>query len=145
VGKRKKKPRLGVPSPQVKKEPRVGVTPGAGKPSWLFQAMDLEGPWSCKRVGRDELLNIREHLASFESMTWTEIQQPAKSHFVETDRIIRDAFKRLQEIKQDDTDQLFSLRISAQCRLWGIRDGDTFKILWWDPKHEICPSEKRHT
>ena len=53
--------------------------------------------------------------------------------------------QRLVEIKQDDLSQLFSLRISAKCRVWGILDGRVFKVLWYDPKHEVYPSTKGHT
>jgi len=59
--------------------------------------------------------------------------------------IIKDAQKRLEELKLDDVDQLYSLRLNGRERLWGIRSNDKFSILWWDPEHQICPAPLKHT
>ena len=142
--RRHKKPKFGVHLPQPGKQPRIAAPPVSRSPSWLFQTMDLDGPWSCRNVETGVLLDIRTHLAGFETMSWTEIES-AGSHFVSVNRIISDARKRLQERQLDDTDDLFSLRLKGMWRVWGIRDGDRLKILWWDPHHKVCPSEKKHT
>jgi hypothetical protein len=59
--------------------------------------------------------------------------------------VIPDARKRLEQLRLDDTDELFSLRLNGQERLWGIRSNDIFSLLWWDPKHEICPAPLKYT
>lgn len=30
-------------------------------------------------------------------------------------------------------------------RIWGHRWDHVFYPIWWDPKHEVCPSTKKHT
>lgn len=48
-------------------------------------------------------------------------------------------------VDNDDLDQLFSLRLTVRKRVWGIKEGNIFWILWWDPEHEVCKSHKKHT
>lgn len=91
------------------------------------------------------LLEVMGHLRDFESMKWAEIEQGTGSHFVKKGSLIKKANDRLGQIKQDDVDELFSLRVSGKKRIWGIRDESVLRIIWWDPSHEVCPSVKSHT
>ena len=78
-------------------------------------------------------------------MTWKEFKNK-QNHNIPVISINKEARKRLTEIEKDDIDYLFSVRINGKQRLWGIRrDLHAFNLLWWDPKHEICPSKKKHT
>jgi hypothetical protein len=95
-------------------------------------------------MARGDFDNLCDRLRSFETMTWDQIARSG-SHFVDVDALIGDAQRRLIELRLDDLDQLFSLRLSARTRLWGIVRDDVFDALWWDPQHQICPSEKKHT
>jgi hypothetical protein len=90
------------------------------------------------------LHQILDKLKSFENSTWPEIERHG-SHTVGVHKIIREAQRRLYDLKLDDTDELYSLRLTGTERLWGLRQNDVFSLLWWDPNHEICPSELRHT
>jgi hypothetical protein len=40
--------------------------------------------------------------------------------------------------------ECFSLRINSPARVWGIRDEYVLRVLWRDPRHEVCPSKKKH-
>jgi hypothetical protein len=91
------------------------------------------------------LENILPKIKAFESMTWSEIEGRTGSHFVEVDKIIPAAQRRLAERGQGDIDELFSLRLAGKPRIWGIRDRHILKVLWWDPGHQVCPSPKKHT
>lgn len=77
-------------------------------------------------------------------MKWSEIKSH-QSHTVTVSTISNEAQKRLRDIQQDDIDELFSLRLSGTERIWGIRDGRVFYVLWWDPEHTVCPAHKKHT
>ncbi len=77
-------------------------------------------------------------------MTWNDILRDRKrNHSVQKTELISEARKRLLKINQEDLDDLFRFRFSGKQRLWGIRQQQSFKLLWWDPDHEICPSAKR--
>ncbi len=90
------------------------------------------------------LIEVVKKLGQFESMTWFQIDA-AGSHPIEVYKLIKVARDRLEELKLDDFDELYSLRLTGTQRLWGIRDRNVFRALWWDPEHEICPSPKKHT
>lgn len=129
------------------REPRRGVEdPSAlkSRPSWQFHLMDMvghgkDGTWACSACGGAELHKIRERLASFESMTWVQIMLKTKSHSIPVSSVCGDARKRLEDLKLDDVEYIFSFRIGKKERLWGIRFGALFLILWWDPEHTVYP------
>ena len=110
---------------------------------WRFSIVDQRGAWGCRdvpyRVWWDEILPKLQH---FESMTWAEIMRAAggrargaNHHFVEVGNMTRRAKARLAEIGQDDVSELFSLRLDATKRIYGIRDRRALKLLWYDPHH----------
>ena len=75
-------------------------------------------------------------------MTWAEIMRAAggrargaNHHFVEVGNMTKRAKARLAEIGQDDVSELFSLRLDATKRIYGIRDRRALKLLWYDPHH----------
>jgi hypothetical protein len=78
-------------------------------------------------------------------MTWGAIESNRKkNHSVEVGSLCKEAQERIHELKLG-VDELFRFRLTGKQRLWGIRDRERFKILWWDPDHEVCPSTKKHT
>ena len=83
-------------------------------------------------------------LKGFESMMWKEILGP-KNHPICIGQITPAAQRRLTELNQDDTDELISLTIEGQLRIWGKKQGLAFMVLWWDPNHEVYPVSLRHT
>lgn len=146
--KNKKIPSKAIDS-SYKKEVRVGQGIPASydsfEPSWKFSLIDLDGPWGWNNISSDnrwEILfnkvNLKEHA------NWAMLKSSG-SHNVSIDKLNKKAKARLIEIGHDDIDELFSLRVSGKERIWGIRDRYALKIIWWDPKHEVCPSLKKHT
>jgi hypothetical protein len=102
--------------------------------------MDLEGPWGWKRVEGQDLLQIQCRLASFEQMTWREIDSDARScGLMPVEIIAADAQKRLVAIGQEDIPALYKLRITKRGRVWGVRDRHVLRLLWWDPEHTVYP------
>jgi hypothetical protein len=83
-------------------------------------------------------------MRDFETMAWPEILG-RNNHAIPLGDLCYAAQKRLVEIQQDDVDDLISLRLTGTMRVWGIRDRNILKILWWDPNHNVCPTQKRHT
>ena len=80
-------------------------------------------------------------------MTWDEIFVKTKKHHhpVEVSKLLKEAQNRLLELEKDDWSELYSIKIGGTLRIWGMKDGQYFQVLWWDPKHEICPSKLKHT
>jgi hypothetical protein len=152
-----KKPRAAAPSPAGKqaradrpgddrKQARAQAhNVPSQTPLWAFRVVDLGGRWCWSALQRDDILLVFDKLKSYESMAWAQIEGPTGSHFVEVHKLSKPARERLVEIRQDDVDLLFSLRITGRQRVWGIRDGHVLRLLWWDPEHEVCPSHLKHT
>lgn len=107
--------------------------------------MEVIDPFGWQNVTGEKLLDIRQQIAGFESMTWNEISVQGKylHHSVAVCDLIPAARKRLQQLGLGDLDQLFRFRLANLERLWGYRDRNVMNVLWWDPKHEICPSKPR--
>jgi len=92
---------------------------------------------------------IYPKLRHFEENTWLKIEKEqygrkgkTKHHSVNISDIDPKAQKRLKELKMDDIDELFSLRLTGKIRIWGIRKFSYLKILWFDLEHEVCPVSK---
>ena len=148
AAKRNKHPiRAKDPSPKKRPVSPAGVESWDSQtPVWRVGFMDLDGPWSWKCVEPGMWWDtIFLRLRAFESMNWSEIIRNTGSHNVQVNKLIYEARKRLEDINQDDIDALFSLRLSNKQRIWGIRNNRTLRLLWWDPKHEVCKSNPSNT
>lgn len=108
-------------------------------PSWQFHLLDFDGPYCPKSIHGQLLLEIHSKLKEFESMTWADIEGK-RHHFVTYESLSDVAKQRLKDIGMDDLEQLFSLRLTGKQRIYGPRIGPVLKVLWWDPRHEACPS-----
>lgn len=134
-----------LPSPKKEALAEKGALPTEdNRPVWRFRRLDWDGPFACTRLGREDLARVVQKLAGFETMTWPEIER-AGSHFIPVRDLASDARKRLEQIRNDDVDALFSLRIAGAERVFGIRDRWLLYLLWWDPDHAVCPSTLKHT
>jgi hypothetical protein len=132
-------------APIVDRTPRVAAAPPTDRnPVWRVGKIDTECPWCFHDIDGSELKKVAEKLKSFETMTWPDIERGG-SHLVSVDQLIPAAQRRLQELRLDDFDELFSLRLGGKPRIWGTKNNNVFSALWWDPEHVICPVERRHT
>ena len=124
---------------------RMEVTPDydSEKPSWRFSTVDRGGPFAWPIGSKDEL-KIVEKLHAFDSMRWSEILSK-QHHRISIESLSKDAQLRLQEIKLDDIDFVYSFRLQGKPRIFCIRDGSVAKLLWFDPEHQVCPSTKKRT
>jgi hypothetical protein len=145
--KRPKSPRR-KENPVASKKPRIDKSPTGSDtetPVWRVSTIDTGGQWGWNNMNSVTTWNgIHSKIASFESMPWTEIYKNG-SHPVPVKNLCALARKRLEELQLDDVDRLFSLRLTGKQRIWGFKERNLLKILWWDPNHEVCPSTKNHT
>lgn len=148
---------------QVKSRVRKSVPAGPPEGSaqtqticWHLGKFDWDGPWGLGACGDLDLRKLIEGtIAHFEDTTWANILSASggktkgrgtNSHAVNPSSLSSKAKKRLRDVPLDDTsDTIVSLRISGKVRLYGIRDGRVFQLLWYDPWHDIkdkavCPS-----
>ena len=147
MAKRRKK------TPKVSKRPQPNKHPKTQNPidfyspiAWRFSDSDRDGKWAWTNLeDPKKFKKVIKRLQEFETKNWNEIISSG-SHRVAVGDIVKLAMKRLQELKKDDVDELFSFRLSGKERVWCIRQlNNVMNVLWWDPHHEICPAPKRHT
>ena len=145
---RNKKPRAGVQVLGTGKTPRISPSatdnPLQRTPVWRVHQLDIAGPWSCLEGTAKEFEAVLRRLGSFEGMRWYDIIGK-DSHSIPVNQLSKAAQDRLCARGLDDLDEIFSLRIDGPGRIIGILDGHCLKILWWDPRHEVCPSKLKHT
>ncbi len=112
---------------------------------WKMAEIDDDSPWGWNQITcPDFLRNIWDKLRNFETMTWGEILG-RHHHAIAINDLIEPAQNRLVQLGHDDQEELVSFRLSNTERIWAIRSGAEAFLLWWDPNHEICPSQLRHT
>lgn len=116
-------------------------------PVWSLEALDLDGPFGWRRFGPTVVTGVLKSLRGFETMTLGEIFTDSRkqNHKVSVERLSTKAQRRLEELKLDDQDELWQLRLTGTQRVWGLRNKAVFSLLWWDPDHEVYPSAKKHT
>ena len=148
MGKKNKQPKS-IHQINIEKKPVVKAETSfnQSRPAWRLSLLQLVDPWGWHNLDQLKLVEIQRKLSNFETMTWNEILVDAKkqNHAVQISQLAKKAQDRLREIKQDDVDELVSLRLQGKERVWGIREEQVLRLLWWDPNHEICPSLKKNT
>lgn len=103
----------------------------------------MYGPCGWHKCGVETVASmITPQLQSYESMRWREIKGH-RNHFIEVNNIRKEAQKCLRDNDQDDLDVVFSLTLQGEPRVFGVIRSGVFKIMWYDPKHEVCPSLKK--
>jgi hypothetical protein len=151
MAKNKKKPKSHL-FPTLEKQPRQKEDPNQfmnSCPVWAFHLMDMQGEWGWDKVDLDDICKtILPKLKEFETQKWKEIISAGRqkgSKFLKVAELEQKAQKRLKDISLGDIDRLFSFRIMAQPRLWGLIDRNIFQLLWWDPNHSVYTVPKKHT
>ncbi|MBS1812786.1 MAG: hypothetical protein JST84_31760 [Acidobacteria bacterium] len=148
MAKKNKQPKY-VQQPKIEKKPvtESETSFNQARPAWRLSLLQLVDPWGWHTLDQAKLIEIQGKLSGFETMTWNEILVVAKKqhHSIPVSDLTKKAQGRLQDIKQDDVDELISLRLQGKERVWGIREEQVLKLLWWDPEHEICPSLLKNT
>lgn len=147
MSKKSKKPVLGAKvSPRKQPKRAITGTPISDNPTviWGFSYVDLDGPWGWSKIDPKVLKHVLDFLHSLEALRPNEAFG-SRNKRVELSSLCPEANKRLTEIKLDDLDCLWELRVSGVERIWGHRWAHVFYPVWWDPLHEVCPSTKKHT
>ena len=150
MGKPRLHPKKGAGKTVPSKERIAASLPGSGNSdqriSWRFQHFDWEGPWAFADL--TDFREVEGQLRQFETRTINELfycgKEPGKRY--EVARLPeRKALVRLEALSLADQDEICRLRLSNTKRLYGFLVGTVFHIVFWDPEHQIWPTEKKHT
>ncbi len=117
--------------------------------TWTGQKSDCEGDWSWGPRGwsvEDWDQQIHPKLTNWQTMRWHEIEGATTDnghrmhHDMDCGDLCNEALERLFELKMY-TDTIYRFRMGNRRRLWGFRILSEFQILWYDPTHNIYPTD----
>lgn len=149
--------------------PNYSKSPISGNPRTLYNSSDSENPaWQFTLFDKENELwgwkalekNIKEiffFLSSLEGMSWHDIKQQnggrginggTNHHSVLISDLTKLAKNRMNYLKLDEHEELFSLRVNNTRRIYGIKHNKILKILWYDEYHgnnnkAVFPTKKR--
>lgn len=144
AGKQKREPKSAVVP--FSRKVRVAEDPDSLETqtiSWHFHRLDWEhAQWGFKLLRPTQWRDLLSHLVSFEGLTWAEIKQQSggrshgtNHHSLYVSDLCKDAQDRLLELRLEEYDVIFSLRLTNTLRIYGIRDGRVLRLIWWDQYH----------
>lgn len=127
--------------------------------AWRISEFDYGGLWGDAALNKCDLQDlVRGWGHHFETQKWGDLlgasggkKSGNNHHPIKVEHLSKPAKKRLEDISKDDlVESIFSFRVSSTVRLYGVRDGRVFNVLWYDPWHgdpkkAVCPSKKRNT
>ena len=123
-------------------------------PVWMFDMIDRSGKYAFD-INREDFKHkeVLDKIISYSSMTWADIDlqthdksNKSKNHYIPVNEMSKEALDRLKIKELEEySDDIFSFAFQNKLRVIGIRDGKIFHRLWYDPKHEICPSTLKHS
>ncbi len=160
MGNRKPKVPKGTAQGAGSKTAKVAEGPSSSQhqnPHFCFQFADraTQHAWKFKPTEGDAPALV-DFICEMARLTWAEIEAQRigeqggyrkRNHSQEIRRLTaaaqKDLMKRRLPEMFDDT--MFRFRVSGQQRLWGFRKSNVFHIVWWDPRHQVYPTEKSHT
>jgi hypothetical protein len=120
---------------------------------WKFDLLDLSGrfAFNLNRIDFNSK-EVLEKIIHFSNMTWREVlfathdAGKSKHHLLDPSSLSKEAIERLEaKHLEEASDSIFSFALQNKLRIIGIRDGEFFHVVWYDPNHEFCPSHKRNT
>ena len=120
------------------------VSDDAESPAWQFNLLDIDHSlWGWKTF-KSNVEEIFFFLSTLEGMTWHDLKKQnggrgknggTNHHAVQVDDLTKLARDRLRDLKLDEHNELFSLRVNNTRRIYGIKSNKVFKVLWYDEYH----------
>jgi hypothetical protein len=121
---------------------------------FCFQHIDRNGDarWAFNPRSEDAG-RVLFFLCQMAQLTWAEIEaqktgsgtnRHKKHHDQEVESLRSEAREALHQRKLGvifGDSNIFRFRVDGTTRLWGFRQGRIFHVVWWDPNHQVYPTE----
>ena len=117
------------------------------KQIWLFDSIDNDGHFRFSPSREDmDCKGILDKVIQYSKRTWADIKSEkhdgnkSKHHFLNFNGLSDLAVERIRKLQLEERiDQVFSMRMSNELRIIGLRENQFFIVMWFDPKHEFYP------
>ena len=98
-----------------------------------------EEEWGWNRVKMKKFFNkCLSQLHHYEDKTWMKIKEENHCHPVSLRDIVPRAQTRIIR-KYGEIDNLWQVKAEGTCRLFGLKDGRIFYLIWHDENHTVYP------
>lgn len=87
---------------------------------------------------REFFETVLDRLHEYEKMSWHDVLQRPHCHPLPINQAVPRAQDRLSQ-KSLEIDLLHQVDFSKLGRIWGHKIGQYFYLIWYDPKHTVCP------
>jgi hypothetical protein len=123
-------------------------------PSWTFHRCDFDHDKWGFNSKREHIPELLLRLKAFEGQSWGTIlsdtsgrKTNAKNHAMSFEKITKEAQARAEQLKLNEFDEIYSLTVTGERRLWGVlsKEDGKFHLVWYDEGHGIYPVNKSHT
>jgi len=127
------------------------VSTNNSKQVWIFDQVDNDGHFRFDPNRNDMKCNdVLDKIIQYSKKKWSEIMNEihgyhgnSKHHFLNYDALSDKAKERIKSLNlNEEIDSVFSMRLDGETRVIGLRQGQSFVVKWFDPKHEFCPTKK---
>jgi len=111
--------------------------------SWRLEHVDLDGPWGWRTLAHGSVSNLHRELVNLEKATRRKLEVEKKLNQIPCHDLCSEAQERLRTLKLGEWEFLWQIVLPPdkrdKWRAWGRAEGQHFYLLWWDPKHTVCP------
>jgi hypothetical protein len=142
-----KKPKI-VENVQSKKSPVIAESVSLyddDKAAWRVGRIQIVDPYGFHELDATGIARVKERLASLERSTWKDIfiRDAEYNHQIEVQNLRCQIAKKWMEDHLPDQPCLWTIRVTARERIWGILAEKAYQIVFWDPEHLIWEIQKR--
>jgi hypothetical protein len=101
--------------------------------------VDFAGAWGWKKLDAANVDQLHLLMKSCEGETLATLKHSRRAKPIPVAQLCQAAQSRLPRIGLEDREKLWELRFGhKKWRAWGIVEGSTFNLVWWDPEHTVC-------
>lgn len=113
-----------------------------------FGNADQEGQWSWgadRNWDSAQQTDLEAFFIALGEINWRTLYQDQNHGDRPTSAYCAEAYQRWCILDFEQFDTVFRFRLTGACRLYGIRMGNCFYLIWLDLNHLIMPSILKHT
>lgn len=135
---------------QVKAASPHSLSTNGERPHFSFEYADrtCQSGFAFPPDSAADELDLLGFLCEMSQLTWANIEAqrsgPRRRHHDQpVASICKAAQVRLGDVRFDEVvdEEIFRFRLTGVKRLWGFRHGRVFHAVWWDPDHQVYPTE----
>lgn len=150
VSKAHRLSRLATKNPAYKRQPKGAKKPAIGSKdpdvlkhlplSWGFRRLDLSADceWSWRNLDLAHIDELHRELSSVEGEELHVLLRQNRIKEIPAEHMTTTAQARLKELRLEEEDSLWEIRMPSKRRAWGTIRAATFSLLWWDMKETAC-------